>query len=96
MRESSKGATTNLNVTDMTQVAAEAALEISADLRVAGVVLSASGSEYAEVIVNLEGCRKENCQISVGVRRKQPLSAVREQLAASLREHYQTHRTSGS
>jgi hypothetical protein len=57
-----KSATTNLNVTDMNQVAAEAAREISADLRVAGVVLSASGSEYAEVLVNVEGCGKENCQ----------------------------------
>lgn len=73
------------------QAAADAAREISPNLRVAGVVLSASGSEYAEVIVTVEGCRKDTCQIAVGVRRKAPLSTLRKRLVESLSEHYQAH-----
>jgi hypothetical protein len=78
----------NLNVADVRRIAADAAREISPDLRIAGVVLSASGSEYVEVLVNIEGGRKARRQVSVGVRRKPPLSAVREQLASKLRAHY--------
>jgi hypothetical protein len=82
-------ATVNLNVTEVKQAAADAAREISPNLRVAGVVLSASGSEYAEVIVIVDGCRKDTCQIAVGVRRKPPLSALRKRLVERLSEHYQ-------
>jgi hypothetical protein len=44
------------------------------------VVLSASGSEDAEVIVTVEGCRKDTCQVAAGVRRKPPLSVLRKRL----------------
>jgi hypothetical protein len=83
--------TANLNVTEVKQAAADAAREISPNLRVAGVVLSASGSEYAEVIVTVEGCRKDTCQIAVGVRRKASLTALRKRLVERLSEHYQEH-----
>lgn len=77
----------NLNVSEVKRAADDAARAISPDVRVAGVVLSASGSEYAEAVFDIEGCRKEPCRITVGVRRKPPLSALREQFAATLREH---------
>ena len=81
----------NLKVTEVKKAAADVAWEISPNLRVDGVVLSASGSEYAEVIVTVEGCWKETCQIAVGVRRKAPLSALRKRLVERLSEHHQAH-----
>jgi hypothetical protein len=85
--------TNNLNVTEVKQTAAEVARDISPDLRVVGVVLSASGSDYVEVIVTIEGCSQpDTCRIAVGVRRTQPMSALRKEFMSRLSEHYQTHR----
>jgi hypothetical protein len=57
-------------------------------------MLSASGSEYVEVLVTIEGSRKDARQVAVGVRRKPPLSAVREQLMSRLSAHYRSFRES--
>jgi hypothetical protein len=81
----------NLNVSEIRRAADDAARATSPDLRVAGVVLSASGSEYAEVVFDIEACRNEPCRITVGVRRKPPVSALVEQFAARLGEHYRVH-----
>jgi hypothetical protein len=78
----------NLNIADLRRIAADAALEVSPYLHVIGVVLSASGSEYAEVLVTIEGVGHETHRVAVGVRRKPPLAELREQLVAKLRQHY--------
>ena len=35
-------------------------------IKIAGVVL-AGGNDYVEILVNLEGCHVEPCQLSLGV-----------------------------
>jgi hypothetical protein len=74
--------------------AADVARLISPDLHVTGVVVSASGSEYAEVLVTFEGRWNETRRGTIGVRRRPPLSALREQLAARLTAVYCAYRDS--
>ena len=55
-----------LTVTDVTRIATEAAREQSSQLEVVAVTLGGEGN-YAEVIVDIAGCRAEPCRFSVGV-----------------------------
>jgi hypothetical protein len=84
----------NLNIADVSRIATDAARLISPDLRVTGVVVSASGSEYAEVLVTIEGRWNESRRVAIGVRRKPSLAVLREQLAAKLSAVYRAYRDS--
>lgn len=82
-----------LNVLAITRIATNAAREVSADLQVAGVTLGAGGGEYAEVILNIRGCRKEPCQVALGVLRSETEPAVHAHITAKLRKHLKEHRS---
>jgi hypothetical protein len=45
------------NVESVSRIAQEAAHEQSRMVKVAGVVLSAGGSDYVEVLITIESCR---------------------------------------
>lgn len=81
----------NLKVTELARIATDVAHEVSSDLRVVGVTLGAGGGEYAEVLLTIEGCRKEPCQIALGFLRNVPRSVVHTHIAEKLREHMKAH-----
>jgi hypothetical protein len=80
-----------MNVADVTRIATDAARQEAPDLRVMGVTLTTGGSEYVEVILNVEGCRKEPCRVALGVLRSLPEPALRAEIAGQLRRHVRAH-----
>ena len=80
------------DVEDVTRIAHEAAREQTQTVKVAGVVLSAGGSDYIEILVNLEGCHAEPCQFSLGVFRNVSEAAQKTAVAEQLRSHVNQHR----
>jgi len=80
------------DVEDVTRIAREAAREQTQTVKVAGVVLSAGGSDYIEILVNLEGCHPEPCQFSLGVFRNVSEAALKTAVAEQLRSHLNHHR----
>ena len=83
---------THFDVEDVTRIAREAARELSPSITVAGVVLGAGGSDYVEILVNLEGCRAHPCQFSLGVFRNAPAGTLKSAIAEQLRRHVEQHR----
>jgi len=79
------------DVEDVSRIAREAAREQSTTLRIAGVVLGAGGSDYVEILVNLEGCRAEPCQFSLGVFRNASETALKDAVSEQLRRHLEQH-----
>ena len=79
-----------LTVADVTRIATEAAREQSSTLQVVGVTIGGEGN-YAEVIVNIAGCRAEPCRFSVGVFRDAPEEALHQEIAGQLRRHIREH-----
>ena len=79
-------------VEDVTRIAREVAREQSATIKVAGVVLGAGGGDYVEILVNLEGCRVEPCQFSLGVFRNASEAALKNAVSEQLRRHLDQHR----
>ena len=47
-----------LNVTDVTRIATEAARELSPRLQVVGVTFGAGDGDYAEILIDIEGCQR--------------------------------------
>jgi hypothetical protein len=78
------------------RMAREVAREHSPAIKVAGVVLGAGGSDYVEILVNLEGCRAEPCQFSLGVFRNASEATLKAALSEQLRRHLDEHRHSQS
>jgi hypothetical protein len=56
----------DFTVEDVTRIARDAVREHSYTFKVAGVVLGAGGSDYLEIVVNVEGCQ-DPCQFALGV-----------------------------
>ena len=82
---------TNVDVSEITQIAVLAASEVSPDLRVVGVTTGAGGGEYAEILLNIEGCRKEPCRVTLGVLRDHTKSVLHAEIVTKLREHIAEH-----
>jgi hypothetical protein len=76
----------HLTVSDVTRIATEAAREQSSSLRVVGVTLGGEG-KYAEIIIDIAGCRRQPCRFSVGVFRDHPLAVVQQEIAGQLERH---------
>jgi hypothetical protein len=82
----------NFDLDDVTRIARQVANEHSPAIKVAGVVLGAGGSDYVEIIVNLEGCRAEPCQFSLGVFRNASEEVLKSAVSEQLRRHLTEHR----
>jgi arsenate reductase len=79
-----------LTVTDVTRIATEAAREQSADLQIVAVTLGGEGN-YAEVIIDIEGCRSEPCRFSVGGFRDALPATVHDEIAGQMPKHMRDH-----
>lgn len=80
----------SLTVTDVTRIATQAAREQSTDLQVVAVTLGGEGN-YAEVIIDIEGCRSEPCRFSVGIFRDAPPATVHDEIAGQMQRHMRDH-----
>ena len=83
--------TQRLSVTEVAEIASEAARMQSSNLRVTGVTLGNGDGDYAEVIIDLAECRTEPCRLSVGIFRSASRETVREEIAEHLRQHVREH-----
>ncbi len=79
-----------LNLNDVTRIASAAAHEQSPDLDVVGVMHG--GGDYVEVLLNIHGCRREPCQMSLGVFRNQPELALHADISEQLRRHVEAYK----
>jgi len=79
-----------LTVTDVTRIATEAAREQSSQLHVVAVTLGGEGN-YAEIIIDIAGCRSEPCRFSVGVFRDTAAATVHEEISGQLQRHMREH-----
>ena len=79
-----------LTVTDVTRIATEAAREQSTRMEVVAVTLGGEGN-YAEVIVDIAGCKAEPCRFSVGVFRDTSPAVVHDEIAGQLQRHIREH-----
>ena len=83
-----------LTVDQVARVAEAVAADTSPDLRIAGVTLGGTpDGAYVEVLVNITGCRRDICQLSIGVFRDDAAADLRAEIATKLREHLATHPT---
>ena len=81
-----------LTVDQVTRIAEVAAADTSPDLRIAGVTLGGTANgAYVEILVNISGCRRDICQVSIGVFRDDAAADLRTEIATKLREHLTTH-----
>jgi hypothetical protein len=84
------------DVESVRRIAQDAAREQSRMLKVAGVVLGAGGSDYVELLVTIEGCRADPCQLSLGVFRNVSEAALKHAVSEQLRRHLEAHRSDHS
>lgn len=75
-----------LNLDKVTQAAAEAARDSKIPVTVVGTVPT-GGSDYVEILLHIEGCHKDPCQIQLGVMRDASLDVLRTQISDQLRRH---------
>ena len=85
-----------LDVADVTRIAAEVARKRSLPLDVMGAVSGGGDSDYVEILLTVSGCASEPCQLTIGVFRNvsaEDLSSnIETQLRRHLDEHPQSHR----
>lgn len=80
----------HLTITDVTRIATQAAREQSSQLEVVAVTVGGEGN-YAEVIIDIAGCRAEPCRFSVGVFRNASPAVLHDEIAGQLQRHIREH-----
>ena len=82
-----------LELLDVKRIAKEVAREQGDLVEVVGAATTSGGTAYAEVTVVVGGCHdSDGCRIIVGADRARGEPALREALAARLREHLKQRR----
>ena len=82
----------DLDASNVMRIAQEATLEQSLPLRVAGVVLAGGGSDYVEILINIDGCPCEPCQFAIGAFRDGSENELRDQIGERLRRYLDNYR----
>jgi hypothetical protein len=82
----------DLDATNVMRIAREATLEQSLPLKVAGVVFSGGGSDYVEILINIDGCPCEPCQFAIGAFRDRSEVALRDEISERLRRYLENYR----
>lgn len=77
----------SLNISDVTRIATEAARQLSPRLHVVGVTGAGDG-DYAEVVVDIDECRKEPCRLSLGVFRNTSESLLHHEITLKLQGRF--------
>lgn len=80
-----------LTVTDVRRIATEAARAQSANVQIVGVTVGGAEGDYAEVIIDIAGCRKMPCRVSLSVFRDVSAAALQQEITDKLRTHLLNH-----
>ena len=83
-----------LDVSAVTRIARQVAFQQAVPLEVVGVLRSGSGSGYVEILVNIDRCSKDPCQLLIGVFRNLSEAALRVDIASRLRRFLDNRRRS--
>jgi hypothetical protein len=75
-----------LEVSEVARVAADAVRETSSCLTVIGTTIPAGGSDYVEVLLDIEGVETPSRRLLVGVFRNVSESTLRSHLSRQLQE----------
>ena len=77
----------DLNLSEVARIARDAAREHSLPVEVVGAVPGGADGRYVEVLVSIDGCAREPCQVEVGVFRDVAEGRLRQEIGARLRQH---------
>jgi hypothetical protein len=83
---------TDFDATNVMRIAREVTLEQSLPVKVAGVVLAGGGSDYVEILINIDGCPREPCQFAIGAFRGGSEVALRDEIGNRLRTYLDEYR----
>ncbi len=83
----------NLDASNVMRIAREATLEQSLPLKVAGVVFAGGGSDYVEILINIDGCPCEPCQFAIGAFRDGSEVELRDEIGERLRQYLDDYRS---
>jgi hypothetical protein len=83
----------DLDATNVMRIAREATIEQSLPLTVAGAVFAGGGSDYVEILINIDGCPCEPCPFAIGAFRDQSEVALRDDIGLRLRKHLDDYRS---
>jgi hypothetical protein len=83
----------DLDASNVMRIAQEVTLEQSLPLKVAGVVFAGGGSDYVEILINIDGCPCEPCQFAIGAFRDGSEVALRDQIGERLRHYLDDYRS---
>jgi hypothetical protein len=83
----------DLDATNVMRIAREATLEQFLPLKVAGIVFAGGGSDYVEILINIDGCPCEPCQFAIGTFRDGSEVALRDQIGEHLRRYFDEYRS---
>lgn len=82
----------SLTVDAVTRIAKEAAQAASPALEVMGITLGGGAdSDYVEILININGCRRTPCQIEVGAFRDVGEAILFAEIERKLRDHMTNH-----
>ena len=78
-----------MTIEEVVRVAEETARGASDSVRVIGVTASPEGSQYAEIVIDIECALETPHRISIGVFRDAPRIDVQQAIGQKLRQHLQ-------
>ncbi len=81
-----------LDVSDLTRIAQEAATAHHLPVEIVGAMLAGSESDRIEILVNVDGCVIDPCLFSVAVFRNSSRKDLLDEIGAGLRDHLESHR----
>jgi hypothetical protein len=76
----------DLSADDIARIASDAVREQSMPLEIAGVVLRGD-TDYVEILMNIDQCAIEPCQMAIGVFRDKTEAALRREIVNRIRDH---------
>jgi hypothetical protein len=78
-------------VTDVSRIAAEVAGERFPHAHIVGVIGDAADGNYTEIIIDIAGCSREPCRVSVGILRNLSEEQLRKDIARKLDKQIRAH-----
>lgn len=82
-----------LGFLDVTRIARQVVFDQALPFEIVGVLRSSPGSGYVELLVNIDGCSSDPCQVLIGAFRNHSETAFITEIASRLRRLYEKHRT---
>ena len=76
-----------LDLEDIRRITADVIAASSLPVNLQGVVNGNSDSAYTEVLIKVDGCHVEPCQLTLGVFRTTPEPDLRLEIERKLRDH---------